>query len=163
MGIGQFYLLMNLLCGLLGLLLGLAITSLAVLASAGHPSAADDRNTLADLLRENGVADDAARQILLGGLNPWALWRWKTRPVLWRWGRDWPEYYPLSEADLEQHFFAKVPEPPPSYKPLTAPEEASGAPSTLGAPDDLDASVLQSLQDAPPPSPAPEPESAPPN
>lgn len=140
--IGPFDVLVDLPCCLCGGMLGALALALAVIISAGHPSAADDRNSLADVLRDNGVRDEIARKILQKGLTPWALWRWKSRPMLWRWGLDWPEYAPLLESELEQHYNSLIQAPPPSVGQSSIPEPSEEQPA--GLPPNLAALQMES-------------------
>jgi hypothetical protein len=127
---------------LCGSFIGALVMALAVVVSAGHPTAAEDRNSLADVLRDNGVTDETIRKILQRGLTRWALWRWKSRPILWRWGLDWPEYFPLLEGELEAHFESLVPGPPPSIGQSSTPEPSED--QELGGQANLDALQMES-------------------
>jgi hypothetical protein len=145
--IGPFDLLVDMPCCVCGGVLGALVMALAVIVSAGHPTAAEDRNSLADTLKDNGVSDETIRKILQTGLTRWALWRWKSRPMLWRWGLDWPEYYPLLESELDQHYNSLIPAPPPSVGQSSPPEPSED--QELGGQANLDALRMESEQPEP--------------
>jgi hypothetical protein len=107
---------------LCGGVLGALVMAVVVVFSAGHPSQADDGKKLADILAANGLQDDKIKSVLQQGMSTWAQWRWKSRPMLWRWGMDWPEWGQLLEKDLETYYSSLVPAPPPSVGQLAKPE-----------------------------------------
>lgn len=136
----------GLFCLIFGCVIGALLTMLLVAGSAGSASAAADRNELVEILHAQGVPDDVIVKCLEKGLNKWAQWRLKTRPALWRFGFDWPEYSPTTEAELEEHYTGFIPEPPPDYAPSAQLSAPSSEWSEDGQPDSLDASQIESLQ-----------------
>jgi hypothetical protein len=119
-----------------------------VIVSAGRPSVAKDRNDLLAILSANGISSELGLKILTEGINAWSKWRWKTRPTLWRWGFDWPEYKDAIGIgeEFQRHYEKFIPPSPPSY-----------APSPM-LPDEPDEAQLTGQMDTPadlPPASAP--------
>jgi hypothetical protein len=141
-----------------GLILGFGWGGMFMLAltilSAGRPSAAKDRNDLLGVLSANGVRDEISLKIVKEGLTAWSKWRWKTRPTLWRWGFDWPEYCPATADEFQQHFEKFIPELPPSFAPSLAlpegPEELrETGPAELPAAFPAPSSSSETMSDDP--------------
>lgn len=129
-----------------GLVAGALGMAVMVFISAGTPSAAADRAKLLEILKEAGVPDGTALAILEKGLGPWANWRAKLRPFLWRLKSDWPEYGATLEAEFEAAYSRSIPDPAPSFEPSGPPQELVQEQLENGRPDSLEASQLQSYQ-----------------
>lgn len=99
----------------LGTALGAALMALFCVLTAARADAANERDHLLELLIEGfEIEPEKARAICEQGESTWAQWRIKTRPLLWRWGYDWPEYSQTLRAEFEQHYEQGLPEAEPS-------------------------------------------------
>jgi hypothetical protein len=117
-----------------------------VIVTAVRGDAAHDRDDLLEVLVTNGVEPIVARKICDEGESLWARWRIKTRPLLWRLGRDWPEYSQTLKEEFEAYYERGLPEAQSSLDQLKAQSgTASGQvyqPEEVAALDNLEQSML---------------------
>jgi hypothetical protein len=109
--LGPFDLLVDIPCAMIGAMLGAMAALIAVLATAGHPSAVDDRQALVGvMINDFNIPEQTAAQVCEKGLPLWGRLRAKSRPFLWRLGYDWPEYNEPSKAEFVDYYARGLPE-----------------------------------------------------
>jgi len=99
------------LCGCAGVAIGAALVIILVVSTSAGYGASDDRDELLNILVVDfEIKPIVARKIIEKGLSPWSRWRAKTRPFLWRLGRDWPEYSNSLKEEFQQVLEDGLPE-----------------------------------------------------
>jgi hypothetical protein len=116
----------SVLAGLAGLLLGLALGAIGMavftIVTAGNPEMRQDRDTLLEILTvQLGIEPKLANQIIESGLSPWANLREQSRPLLWRFSREWPEH----ARTLKQEFLTLYGRGLPELEPSDTPSDES--------------------------------------
>lgn len=101
---------------LAGFFAGVAASWWLMVQSAGDYDAGVELHDLLDILVANGVPGETATRAAELGANKWARYRWRTRPILWRLGREWPEFYPVGREEFLAHYGKGLPELEAEYE-----------------------------------------------
>lgn len=98
-------------CCTFGLVVGMTLAVVFVVATSARADAADDYDELLNILVVDfDIKPLVARRIIEKGLNAWSRWRYKTRPLLWRIGREWPEYSNVIKEEFRAIYERGLPE-----------------------------------------------------